>query len=47
MSTSKKKVTDGFFKENTTAVKVNGREVRVFSQEAEKLKAKLAKKSKK
>lgn len=33
----------GFFYENTEEVEINGKKVRVFSQEAKKLKEKLAK----
>ena len=37
----------GYFKDNTVEVEINGQKVRVFKQEAEALKAKLAKSNKK
>lgn len=33
----------GYYKDNTVEVEINGKKVRVFSQEAEALKAKLGK----
>lgn len=41
---SNKNNTKGFFRDNTVEVEINGKKVRVFEQEAEKLKKKLAKK---
>lgn len=38
----KKNDIKGFFYDNTEVVEVNGRKVRVFSQEADKLRKKLA-----
>jgi len=42
-----KKVADGFFKDNTVEIDINGRKVRVFEGEAELIKSKLSKKTKK
>ena len=42
-----KKEIKGFYQDNTEEVEINGKKVRVFSQEAKKLKAKLASKQKK
>lgn len=35
----------GFFKDNTVEIEVNGKKVRVFKEEAEKVKKNLAKKT--
>lgn len=42
-----KKLPEGFYKSNTTEIEINGKKVRVFSQEADLIKKKLAAKSKK
>lgn len=39
-----KVLADGFYKSNTVEIEVNGRKVRVFDQEGEAIKKKLAKK---
>lgn len=39
-------VADGFFKDNTVEVEIDGRKVRVFNQEADKIKSYLAKQKK-
>lgn len=41
---TEKKVADGFYKSNTVEIEVNGKKVRVFDQEADMIKKKLAKK---
>lgn len=41
-----KTVADGFFKDNTVEIEINGQKVRVFNQEAKMIQEKIAAKAK-